>query len=168
LETADQPAHPPLHHEETIMIAEPSLLDPATVYARIRELLNEFYSRDDHGESVVDLLEEEAQFVTPLRKAQGRDAVAALLQSLAQSREKKGGVGRHFGAKVNVENLGSGKFRVRSVMIFLSLDSGPGAQGFMNVGDHDDIVAFDSRGACRFVKRTMTSAARFTLSPLGN
>src|SRR5882757_1917606 len=148
--------------------AEPVLLDPATVHVRITELLDEFYSRDDHGESVAELLQEEAQFVTPLRKAQGRDAVAALLQSLAQSRQEKGGVGRHFGANVNVEDLGSGRFRVRSLMIFLSLDSGPGAKGFMNVGDHDDIVAFDSRGACRFVKRTMTSAARFALSPLGN
>lgn len=142
--------------------------DALTARLRITELVDNFFGRVDRGESVADLLEEQAQFVTPRRTAQGREAFAALLLSLAQERKDKGRVARHFSVNVNVQDLGSGQFRVRSLAIVISLDSGPGAKGSMNLGDHDDIVAFDSSGTCRFVKRTMTPASQFLLSPLGD
>jgi len=90
------------------------------------------------------------------------------LLSLVQARQEQGGMARHFGANVNIEELGSGRYRVRSLMIFMSLDSPPGSKGFMNVGDHDDIVAFDTDGTCRFIKRTMQPVSQFVLSPLVN
>jgi len=142
--------------------------DALTARLRITELVDNFFGRVDRGESVADLLEEEAQFVTPRRTTQGREAFAALLLSLAQERRDKGRVARHFSVNVNVQDLGSGQFRVRSLAIVISLDSGPGAKGSMNLGDHDDIVTFDSSGTCRFVKRTVTPASQFLLSPLGD
>jgi len=150
------------------MSPPPIISDPLTVRLRVTELLDEFYGRGDRGESIADLLVEEAEFVTPFRNARGREAVATLLSSLAQSRREAGGVSRHFGANVNIEDLGAGQFRVRSLMIFLSRESGSGSKGSMNVGDHDDIVAFDAGGTCRFVKRTMTPTSQFLLSPLGD
>ena len=150
------------------MSSHPAVPDQLVVRLRVTEILEEFYARCDRGDSVADLLDENAQFVTPHRNAQGRDAFAALLLSLAKNRREQGGAGRHFGTNINIEDLGSGQFRVRSLMLFIAMDGGPGTKGFMNLGDHDDIVAFDARGNCRFVKRAMTPVAQFALSPLGD
>jgi hypothetical protein len=140
--------------------------DPLMMRVRITKLLDEFYGRIDRAESIADLLDEQARFETPRRNAQGRDAFATLMLSLAQSRRETGRVARHFSTNVNIENLGTGQFRVRSMTIVISLDSGPAAKGSMNLGDHDDIVALDAGGTCRFVVRKMTPVSEFELSPL--
>lgn len=151
------------------MSSQPFVPDPLTVRLRITALLDDFFGRVDRAESVADLLEEQAQFVTPRRNAQGREAFAALLLSLAQMRREQGRVARHFSTNVTVQDLGTGQFRVRSLAIVVSLDSGSGAKkGSMNLGDHDDIVAFDAGGVCRFVKRTMKPVSEFALNPLGD
>src|SRR5882757_3523710 len=91
--------------------------DPQIVRARVTELLDEFYGRIDRGESVADLLDEQAQFVTPRRSAQGREAFATLMLSLAQSRRENGRVARHFSVNANIEKLADGQFKVRSTTI---------------------------------------------------
>jgi hypothetical protein len=140
-------------------------LDPVTVRVRVLELIDEFHGRIDRGVSIADLLEEHAKFTTPVRNADGREAFAALMLSLFEMRRQKGRTARHIGANVNIEDLGSGQFRVRSLTVVLAADAGPGAQGFLNAGDHVDIVKMDSRGVCRFVERTMTPVLQFALTP---
>jgi hypothetical protein len=140
-------------------------LDPQTARSRILELLDEFHGRIDRGASIADLLEDQAKFTTPVRNAEGREAFAALMLSLFEKRRQNGRTARHIGTNVNVEDLGSGQFRVRSLILVLAADSGPGAQGFLNVGDHVDIVKMDAGGACRFVERTMTPVLQFSLTP---
>jgi len=49
-------------------------------------------------------------------------------------------------------------------MLVLMMERETGANGVMNVGDHDDIVAIDADGVCRFVERTMKPALRFALA----
>ena len=147
------------------MSAESVTPDPLMVRARVLELLDEFHGRIDRGVSIADLLVEQAKFTTPVRKAEGREAFAALMLSLFEKRRQNGRTARHIGTNVNIENLGSGQFRVRSLIMVLAADSGPGAQGFLNAGDHVDIVEMDSRGTCRFVERTMTPVLQFALTP---
>jgi hypothetical protein len=142
-------------------------LDPQTVRSRVVELLDAFHSRIDRGVSIADLLEDQAKFTTPVRNAEGREGFAALMLSLFEKRRQNGRTARHIGANVNIEDLGSGQFRVRSLILVLAVDSGPGAQGFLNVGDHVDIVKMNSDGACRFVERTMTPVLQFALTPGG-
>lgn len=139
--------------------------DPLMVRARVLELLDEFHGRIDRGVSIADLLVEQAKFTTPVRKAEGREAFAALMLSLFEKRRQNGRTARHIGTNVNIEDLGSGQFRVRSLIMVLAADSGPGAQGFLNAGDHVDLVEMDSRGTCRFVERTMTPVLQFALTP---
>ena len=146
------------------MSPETQILDPLTVRSRVLELLDEFHGRIDRGASIADLLDEQAKFKTPVRNAEGREAFAALMLSLFEMRRQKGRTARHVGANVNIEDLGSGQYRVRSLIIVLAADSGAGAQGFVNVGDHVDIVKIDSHGACRFVERTMTPTLQFSLA----
>ncbi len=138
--------------------------DQLAARVRITQLLDEFSSRVDRGVSVADLLEEQSRFVTPVWLAEGRDKIADKLLSLAQSRNENRREARHISATVTAEDLGGGRFRVRSVMIVMMLDRETGANGVMNVGDHDDIVAIDASGACRFVERTMKPALKFALS----
>jgi len=142
----------------------PVIPDQLAARVRITQLLDEFSNRVDRGVSVADLLEEQSRFVTPAWNAEGRDKIAEKLLSLAQSRNENGREARHISATVNAEDLGAGRFRVRSVMLVMMLDRETGANGVMNVGDHDDIVAIDSAGICRFVERTMKPALKFTLS----
>jgi hypothetical protein len=142
-----------------------SQLDPVTVRSRILELLDEFHGRIDRGVSIADLLEERARFKTPVRNAEGREAFAALMLSLFEKRRQNGRTARHIGTNVNIEDLGSGQFRVRSLIVVLAADSGPDAQGFLNVGDHNDLVTVDPSGACRFLERTMTPVLQFALTP---
>ena len=139
--------------------------DSVTVRSRVLELLDEFHGRIDRGVPIADLLDEQAKFTTPVRNAQGREAFSNLMLSLFQMRSEKGRTARHIGANVNIEDLGSGQFRVRSLIVVLAADSGPGGQGFLNVGDHVDIVKIDSRGVYRFVERTMTPVLQFALTP---
>ena len=139
--------------------------DPLVVRSRILELLDEFHGRIDRGVSIADLLVEQAKFKTPVRNAEGREAFAALMLSLFEMRRQKGRTARHVGTNVNIEDLGSGRFRVRSLIMVLAADSGPEAQGFLNAGDHVDIVEIDLHGNCRFVERTMTPVLQFTLTP---
>ena len=138
--------------------------DQLTARVRITQLLDEFSSRVDRGVSVADLLEEDSCFVAPVWTAQGREGIAEKLLSLAQLRKERGHEVRHISATVNAEDLGAGRFRVRSVMLVMMLDRAAGASGTMNVGDHDDIVAFGTDGTCRFVERTMKPALKFALS----
>ena len=146
------------------MSPDPVTPDPVIVRSRILELLDEFHGRIDRGVSIADLLVSEAKFKTPVRNAEGREAFAALMLSLFEMRRQKGRTARHVGANVNIEDLGSGQYRVRSLIIVLAADSGDGAQGFVNVGDHVDIVKIDSHGVCRFVERTMTPTLQFSLA----
>jgi hypothetical protein len=139
--------------------------DAQTVRSRVLELLDAFHSRIDRGVSIADLLEDHAKFTTPVRNAEGREGFAALMLSLFEKRRQNGRTARHIGANVNIEDLGSGQFRVRSLILVLAVDSAPGAQGFLNVGDHIDIVKMNSDGACRFVERTMTPVLQFALTP---
>jgi hypothetical protein len=134
------------------------------VRSRVLELIDEFHGRIDRGVSIADLLEEQATFTTPVRNASGREAFAKLMLSLFDMRLQKGRTARHIGANVNIEDLGAGQFRVRSLTVVLAADSAPGGQGFLNVGDHVDIVRVDSSGTCRFVERTMTPALQFALN----
>jgi hypothetical protein len=140
-------------------------LDRQTVRNGILELLDEFHGRIDRGVSIADLLEDQAKFTTPVRKAEGREGFAALMLSLFEKRWQNGRTARHIGANVNIEDLGSGQFRVRSLILVFAVDSGPEARGFLNVGDHVDIVKVDSGGAFRFVERTMTPVLQFALTP---
>jgi hypothetical protein len=142
-----------------------SQLDPVTVRSRILELLDEFHGRIDRGVSIADLLEERARFTTPVRNAEGREAFAALMLSLFEKRRQNGRTARHMGINVNIEDLGSGQFRVRSLIVVLAADSGSDGQGFLNVGDHNDLVTVDSSGTYRFLERTMTPALQFALTP---
>ena len=139
--------------------------DPSIVRSRILALLDEFHGRIDRGESIAELLVEQARFKTHVRNAEGREAFAALMLSLFEMRRQKGRMARHIGTNVNVEDLGAGRYRVRSLILVLAADSGAGAQGFLNTGDHVDIVEMDSQGTCRFVERTMTPVLQFALTP---
>lgn len=139
-------------------------IDQLAARVRITQLLDQFSSRVDRGVSVADLLEEQSRFVAPVWTAEGRDEIAAKLLSLAKSRNEKGLEARHISATVTAEDLGSGRFRVRSVMLVLMLERETGANGVMNVGNHDDIVAIDADGVCRFVERTMKPALKFSLT----
>ncbi|MFM0303613.1 nuclear transport factor 2 family protein [Paraburkholderia sediminicola] len=130
-------------------------------------LIDEFFSRVDRAESVADLLEEDAEFTTPQRHAQGKDAVAKLLLSLADVRREKGREARHFGGNVSIQRLDDGLYRVRSLVIVLALDRGEEDKGVLNMGDHDDLVKLYPDGTCRFVKRTMQPVFQFGLTPLG-
>jgi len=65
-------------------------IDPLAARVRITQLLDEFSSRVDRGESVADLMEEQSRFVAPVWAAEGRTEIAAKLLSLAESRNEKG------------------------------------------------------------------------------
>jgi hypothetical protein len=147
------------------MSPNPVTPDPVIVRSRILELLDEFHGRIDRGVSIADLLVSEAKFKTPVRNAEGREAFAALMLALFEKRRQNGRTARHIGTNVNIEDIGSGRFRVRSFIIVLAADSGADAQGFLNTGDHVDIVEMDPGGTCRFVERTMTPVLQFALTP---
>jgi hypothetical protein len=133
--------------------------------ARITQLLDEFSGRVDRGESVADLMEENSRFVTHMWQAEGRDKVTEKLLSLADDRKEKGREARHVTATVTIENLGSGKFRVRSLMIVMMLDTKVCTGSTMNIGAHNDIVSISDGGICRFVERTVAPAMKFSMSP---
>ena len=141
----------------------PSLLSPE-MRVRVTELLDDFFGRVDRGESVADLLVEEAEFKTPQRYAQGRQGVADLLISLAQQRREKKREARHFGGNVTIDPMGDGNYRVRSLVVVIALDAAAQPKGVLNMGDHDDIVTFDADGRCRFVKRTMAPVLQLELN----
>jgi hypothetical protein len=124
---------------------------PGTVTVRVRvtQLLDEFFARLDRAELVADLLTAHAEF----RDAKGRDAVAELFLSLARKREDIGRTSRHFSSNVTIEELGDGRYRVRSLVVVLSLDTQPEPQGDLLAADHEDIVVFEDDGTCRFAKR---------------
>jgi len=123
--------------------------DMLTVRVRVTQLLDEFFTRLDRAESVADLLTADAEF----RDAKGRDAVAELFLSLARKREEIGRTSRHLSTNVTIEELGGGRYRVRSLVVVVSLDTQPESQGDLLAADHEDIVVFDADGACRFAKR---------------
>ena len=123
--------------------------DTVTVRVRVTQLLDEFFTRLDRAESVADLLTADAEF----RDAKGRDAAAELFLSLARKREEIGRTSRHLSSNVTIEVLGGGRYRVRSLVVVVSLDSQPEPQGDLLAADHDDIVVFEDDGACRFAKR---------------
>jgi hypothetical protein len=123
--------------------------DLLTVRVSVSRLLDEFFTRLDRAESVADLLTADAEF----RDAKGRDAVAELFLSLARKREDVGRTSRHLSTNVTIEELGGGRYRVRSLVVVLSLDTQPEPQGDLLAADHEDIVVFDADGACRFGKR---------------
>lgn len=137
--------------------------DPA-IRVRITELIDDFFGRVDRGESVADLVTEASVFKTPQRYAEGRQAIADLLLSLAGMRREKGREARHFGSNISIDSLGEGSYRVRSLVIVIALDSGAAPKGVLNMGDHDDIVAFDGEGRCRFVRRTMSPVMQLELN----
>jgi hypothetical protein len=147
-----------------MMSTMPAISDQLAGRVRITQLLDEFSSRVDRGVSVADLMEEQSRFVTPVWNAQGRENIAEKLLSLAQSRKEKGLEARHISTAVNAEDLGSGRFRVRSVMIVMMVERETGANGVMNVVDHDDVVAIGADGICCFLERTMKPALKFALS----
>lgn len=60
--------------------------------------------------------------------------------------------------------MGNDQYRVRSLVIVIALDKSEAPKGVLNMGDHDDIVAFDSQGRCRFVKRTMMPVMQLELN----
>ncbi len=126
------------------------------VRVRATELIDDFFGRVDRGESVADLLVEEAIFKTHQRFAEGRQNVADLLLSLAKLREETKREARHFGGNVTITRLSDNEYRVRSLVIVIALDRSGTEKGLLNMGDHDDIVVFDEAGACRFAKRTMS------------
>jgi len=130
---------------------------------RVTELLDDFFGRVDRGESVADLLVEEAEFKTPQRYAQGRQGVADLLISLAYQRREKRREARHFGGNVTIDSMGDGNYRVRSLVVVIALDATAQPKGVLNMGDHDDIVTFGADGRCRFVKRTMAPVLQLEL-----
>ena len=123
--------------------------DMLTVRVRVSQLLDEFFTRLDRAESVADLLTADAEF----RDAKGRDAVAELFLSLARMREDLGRTSRHLSSNVTIEELGGGRYRVRSLVVVLSLDTQPEPRGDLLAADHEDIVVIDADGACRFAKR---------------
>ncbi|MDT7564634.1 MAG: hypothetical protein QOG76_3258 [Pseudonocardiales bacterium] len=123
--------------------------DMLTVRVRVSQLLDEFFTRLDRAESVADLLTADAEF----RDAKGRDAVAELFLSLARKREDLGRTSRHLSSNVTIEELGGGRYRVRSLVVVLSLDTQPEPRGDLLAADHEDIVVIDADGACRFAKR---------------
>ncbi|MBI2771922.1 MAG: hypothetical protein HYX47_20045 [Burkholderiales bacterium] len=141
----------------------PALQDPA-IRVRITELIDDFFSRVDRGESVADLLEEQAVFKTPQRYAEGRQGVTELLLSLAEMRREKKREARHFGGNVSIDSLGNNQYRVRSLAIVIALDKGDTPKGVLNMGDHDDVVSFDEQGRCRFVRRTMMPVMQLELN----
>ena len=66
---------------------------------------------------------------------------------------------------MTIQDIGSGKFRVRSLMIVLMLDTNVKTDSSMNVGAHDDVVSIGEDGVCRFVERTVKPAMKFSMSP---
>jgi hypothetical protein len=77
-----------------------------------------------------------------------------------------GRTSRHLSSNVTIDKLGGGQYRVRSLAIVLSLNTQPESAGELLAGDHDDIVAFDADGTCRFVKRSMSPVLKLGLSAL--
>jgi hypothetical protein len=143
-------------------MSETTTLDPVTVRVRITELLDEFFARLDRAEAVTDLLAADAEF----RDAKGRDAVAEQFLSLARKREELGRTSRHFSSNVTIQELGDGRYRVRSLVVVLSLDTQPESQGDVLAADHEDIVVFDEDGACRFGKRVGKPVMKLGLTAL--
>ncbi|MCJ0764923.1 hypothetical protein [Variovorax terrae] len=146
------------------MSKNPLLQNDPVIRVSITELIDDFFGRVDRGESVADLLAEQAIFKTPQRYAEGRQGVANLLLELAQMRREKGREARHFGSNIKIDSLGDNQYRVRSLVVVIALDSGAARKGVLNMGDHDDIVAFDESGRCHFVKRTMTPVLQLELN----
>ncbi len=140
-----------------------TLPDELTARVLISDLVDEFYNRIDRRESTADLVTEDATFKTSNRDAAGRSAVAELMLSLADLRKERGRESRHFGANVSVTSLGEGRYRVRSLVIVVSLDSQPVAGGVLNMGDHDDVVVIEG-GTARFASRAMTPALQLGLT----
>jgi hypothetical protein len=143
-------------------MSETTTLDPVTVRVRITELLDEFFARLDRAEAVTDLLAADAEF----RDAKGRDAVAEQFLSLARKREELGRTSRHFSSNVTIQELGDGRYLVRSLVVVLSLDTQPESQGDVLAADHEDIVVFDEDGACRFGKRVGKPVMKLGLTAL--
>ncbi|HEX3779581.1 MAG TPA: hypothetical protein VHX38_07915 [Pseudonocardiaceae bacterium] len=142
------------------MSQSPVTVDQLILRARVSQLLEEFFSRVDRAEPVADLLTEDSEF----REAKGRTEVTELLLSLAKKRADTGRTSRHFSSNIAIDELADGRYRVRSLVVVLSLDTQPEARGELLAGDHDDIVEFDADGVCRFVKRTMVPAFRLGLA----
>jgi len=135
-------------------------LDAGTVYQRVTQLLNEFFAHLDRAEPVGHLLTEEAEF----RGVTGRDAVVELLLSLSRKRDETGRTSRHFSSNISIDELGEGRYRVRSLVVVLSRNTQPVEAGELLAGDHDDVVEFDDEGTVRFVSRAMTPAFKLDLA----
>jgi hypothetical protein len=150
--------------KRTVSANDNTLSLDVTARVRIGELIDEFFGRVDRGESVADLLEEQASFKAPNRHAEGRGPVAELLLSLAVDRQQRGRRARHFGGNLNIQSIEAGRYRVRCLVVVLSLDSQPGPAGVLNMGDHDDVVVCGADGRYRFASRTMQPVMQLGLT----
>ena len=142
------------------MSATAVLDEKLIVRARVTELFDEFFGRVDRAESVADLLTEDSRF----RGVQGRAEVTELLLGLAKKRAGNGRTSRHFSSNVRIDRLDDTRYRVRALVVILSLDTRPDAVGELVTDDHDDIVEIDADGVCRFAEQNTTRAFQLGVS----
>jgi SnoaL-like domain len=137
-------------------------VDTLSVHVEITRLLDEFFSHVDRAEPVAELLTDDVEF----RGATGRDAVTELLLSLAEKRRQTGRTSRHFTSNVTIDELGDGKYRVRSLALIISQITQPEETGELTAAEHDDVVALDEDGRFRYVKLTMAPVLKLGLNAL--
>jgi hypothetical protein len=140
-------------------------LESGNQQVELTALIAEFTARVDRGESVADLLQADAVIRTPRGETQGRDSIAALFDSVFESRRQSGHVARHTSLNVQVREVATGRFEVHSLLLAFSLAAPNKAEGSLLIGDQIDIVAREADGEYRFAARTLTPALEFTLVP---
>jgi hypothetical protein len=127
-------------------------------------LLTEFTSRMESGESIGDLLQENASLHTPRGEVRGRTEIAKLFLTLFESRQRSGQVARHSSLDVRARELSDNRFEVGSLLIAFSLSGVETEGGSLLIGDQIDIVELDFDGVYRFAARKLTPALEFSLS----
>ena len=132
----------------------------------ITDLLDKFSNRVDRGESIAELLVQDARFSTPQWQATGRDEIVAKLHALAEKRATGNREIRHVTTSVEIDETAPSEYRVRSTLLLLAIDVATGENGVLMVGNHDDIVHMDAEGNCRFSARTMRRAFGFSQAPM--
>jgi hypothetical protein len=129
------------------------------------DLLSEFTSRVDCGESVGELFHEDAILRTPRGEVHGRDAIANLFSTSFESRRTAGHFSRHSSLDVRARALGNGRFEVRSMLVAFAINEAASGAGSLLIGDQIDVVELRADGAYRFAGRQLTPVLEFSLLP---
>jgi hypothetical protein len=147
------------------MSSDPISSDVRDRYLAVLMLLEEFTSRIAVGDSVADLLVEDATLDTPRGQIAGRDTIANLFQSMYETRRAEKRISRHLNSNLTVRILDSNRIEARSLMTAFAIEPASGTKGSLLNGDQLDIIIPSPDGLMQFKSRKMVPQLTFDLAP---